>query len=350
MIKKIGMWILIALGMFFLVAFVGGWIFSAPGHKGEVTDHFDGTRFTNPNDVVAKGFGDLIKFLTNRKPGPWQSRMGIPPGEKPSAQSDSLLITYVNHSTFLIQVDGLNILTDPIWSKRTSPMQWLGPKRTRPPGVRFEDLPDIDLVIISHNHYDHLDRNTLQRISQEHNPHVVAPLGVGKYLTKIGMKRVTELDWWQSDETISSVEVTSVPAQHFSGRGMMDRDKTLWAGYVLSTSTGSIYFAGDTGYSDTMFKEIGDRFPNITSAMIPIGAYKPEWFMSPIHVSPEEAVKIHLDTRAKVSMGMHFNTFPLADDGMLEPVDDLKKALQIHGVPPDQFVVLEEGIAYSPGN
>ena len=284
--------------------------------------------------------------MVKREPGSWtsQSLEELPYGEKPIERSDSLIITYVNHSTFLIQVDSMNILTDPVWSDRVSPFSFAGPKRMRPPGISFDDLPPIDVVLISHNHYDHLDVATLKKIKERFNPWILTPLGVDLYLKELGITRTIHIDWWNYTNMSPTLSVYAVPAQHFSGRGLFDRDKTLWAGFVITTVHGNIYFAGDTGYG-SFFKEIGERFGPLKAAMLPIGAYKPQWFMSPVHISPEEAVSVHQEINSELSIGMHYGTFPLADDGQFDPQQDLSKAIIENKVNPSVFILLKEGEA-----
>jgi L-ascorbate metabolism protein UlaG (beta-lactamase superfamily) len=341
------MWIF----LFILIAIVllitlSGVLLAAPRYKGPVTDHFDGKRFINPNGVPAKGVYEVLKWMMSRKRGPWTEITSSDHGKHPLDHfRDGIRITFINHSTFLIQVDGLNILTDPVWSKRTSPFTFAGPKRMRPPGIRFEDLPRIHAVLLSHNHYDHLDLATMRMIFGGHHPQIITPLGVKAFLDQQKIAGAADLDWWDERPLNQTVKVQSVPAQHFSGRGSTDRDATLWCGYMITTSRGKIYFAGDTGYNNKTFKEIGERCGDIEVSLIPIGAYKPAWFMSPIHVSPEEAVQIHLDVRSKVSIATHFGTFPLADDGYDEPVNDLKLALAKHNLTTDDFIAMKEGEA-----
>ncbi len=342
-LKKIMFWFLTII-IIVLVSFnVIGFFISAPKYKGPVCDHFNGKTFINPGGVKAKGFIDVIKWSTNRQRDPWIEEGNVGYGEKPLERiDDGVKVTFVNHSTFLIQVDGLNILTDPVWGERTSPVSFMGPKRMRPPGIRFEDLPQIDIVIISHNHYDHLDVPTLKKLIDKFNPKIITPLGVGAFVENMGARDITDMDWWQELGLSENITIACVPAQHFSGRGTFDRDATLWCGYVLKRSSGSIYFAGDSGYGD-FFKDIGSKYPNIRLSMIPIGAYLPKWFMSPIHISPEEAVQVHKDVGSEVSISMHFGTFPLADDGLARPVNDLEKALEEQRVGKESFLVLEEG-------
>ncbi len=340
------MFIILGSALMVAVSFLlVGMLISAPAHNGPASDHFDGKKFINPGNAQAKGLRDVFQWMMQRQQGPWTEIKETSYGEKPTANiHDGIKITFVNHSTFLIQVNGVNILTDPVWSERTSPFSFAGPKRMKQPGIRFEDLPRIDYVIISHNHYDHLDINTLKSIFKIHQSKIITPLGVKSFLDNNQISTATDLDWWHEISLSDSLSIQSVPAQHFSGRGISDRDATLWAGYVIKNHQGNIYFAGDTGYNPVTFKEIGERCAPITVALIPIGAYKPAWFMSPIHCSPAEAVQIHFDVKASQSIATHFGTFPLADDGEHEPVTELAEALKQSNLPAGKFLVLKEGV------
>lgn len=339
-------WFLAAILLLIFATSIVDLIIKAPGYKGSQSDHFNGKTFRNLDGIKARGFSDILKWALTGDPGAWMqlNEKDTNFGSVSHSRIDNgnVHITFVNHATFLIQIDGINILTDPIWSLRASPFQWIGPKRMRPPGIRFEDLPDIDIVLISHNHYDHLDINTILKLREKFDPKFITPLGVSPFLKKNGIDHTSEMDWWEQQEINQLLSVSAVPAQHFSGRGLSDRDKTLWCGYVLQTPSTTIYFAGDTGY-DGFFKKIGSQFNPIDIALIPIGAYRPRWFMRPIHVNPEEAVFIHNDIGAKTSIGMHFGTFPLADDGMTEPRKDLEKAKKKHGLSDNEFVTIREG-------
>lgn len=318
-----------------------GFATSAPGYKGPVSAHFNGSKFLNGEGYDEQGFRQLLKWATNRAPGEWTElkEEDFEYGKKPASRiSDSThVITYINHSTFLIQLDNLNIITDPVYSERVSPFSFAGPKRMRPPGIRFEDLPEIDIVLISHNHYDHLDINTIKKIRDAFDPLFITPLGVDLYLKKNGVSNTASLDWWEEAQVSESTDIAAVQAQHFSSRGPFDRDKTLWAGFVIKSQQGNIYFAGDTGYN-TFFKEIGERYAPIKTALIPIGAYIPRWFMSPVHVDPVQGIQIHKDVKAEFSIGMHFGTFPLADDGHDDPINEFNAA-----VGNENFVLLGEG-------
>jgi L-ascorbate metabolism protein UlaG (beta-lactamase superfamily) len=332
--------IIVIIAIFSIV----GLILSGPKYSGPVTDHFDGKKFTNPTGIKAKGFSEVLKWAFNRKRGPWPEAKNLSYGAKPIARVDrGVKITFVNHSTFLIQTNGLNILTDPVWSERASPFTFMGPKRKRIPGIKLEDLPTIDLILLSHNHYDHLDLATLKKIFNTHHPKIITPLGVKALLEKNNIEGADDLDWWDEYKLNDHITIQATPAQHFSSRGTFDRDATLWCGFVIKRKEGNIYFAGDTGYNSKTFIEIGERCAPLNIALIPIGAYKPTWFMSPIHCSPEEAVQIHIDIKSFQSIATHFGTFPLADEGGEEPVSDLRAALDAKNIAREKFIALTEG-------
>ena len=304
-------------------------LFSAPRYRGPKSDHFDGKRFLNLRPTRHAGFLDLIKWLTHREPGQWSRWREVTPSVPPE-RVDGLRVTWVNHSTMLVQVANVNILTDPIWSARCSPVSWAGPRRHHAPGIRFEDLPPIDAVLISHNHYDHLDVPTLRRLNRKHT---FVGLGNAAFV-----KGATDLDWWESVPLTNDVRVHCVPAQHFSSRGVTDRDANLWCGFVLETPRGSIYFAGDTGYGPH-FAMIRERFGAMALALLPIGAYRPEWFMCSVHISPRDAVRAARELGAAVSIPMHYFTFHLGDDGQDEPAEVLRREL----TPDVRFTILEPG-------
>jgi L-ascorbate metabolism protein UlaG (beta-lactamase superfamily) len=314
-------------------------------YHGPVSDHFDGEHFYNRPNGLPQGTGSLAKWLANREPGPWPRWVDAAPGPPPPERvSDRVRATFVGHSTALIQMDGVNILCDPIWSQRASPFSWIGPRRHRAPGIRFEHLPPIDLVLQSHDHYDHFDVPTLRRIGSQWQPGFGVPLGVAPRLTSKGIakdEQIRELDWWQSADALNKLRITAVPARHFSGRGLRDRNETLWCGYVIEGASGVVYFAGDTGYG-AHFREIAGRFPKIRLAFLPIGAFRPQWFMGPVHISPEDAVRAHEQVGAATSIAIHFGTFHLADDGQDEPVIELQRALDARKVA-HRFWVLDAG-------
>jgi L-ascorbate metabolism protein UlaG (beta-lactamase superfamily) len=241
-------------------------------------DHYRNGRFFNPG-VPLQRFRKSLKWITHRRVGPWRDFIASLPGDKPPEKvaGSDLRVTFVNHATLVLQTEGYNLITDPIWSNRASPVQWIGPKRHREPGIRFKDLPRIDCILISHNHYDHLDKTTLRRLRARDRPAIFCPLGVGKLLGKLGFQEIYELDWWR-DHPWRQLRLHCVPAQHFSARTPFDRNRSLWCGWVIECPTGDIYFAGDTGFGEH-FAAVAKRFQNPRLALLPIGAYQPEWFM-----------------------------------------------------------------------
>ncbi|MCC5811378.1 MAG: MBL fold metallo-hydrolase [Ectothiorhodospiraceae bacterium] len=305
--------------------------------------HHDGARFRNNYPHASRGPLKLARwvwdYITN-----WPRAVRFPMADNAPAflranRTESTL-TWIGHATFLIQLGGLNILTDPHLSPRAAPLQWLGPKRVMPPGLAFEDLPPIDLVVISHDHYDHLDDPTVRRLIGSHQPHFFVPLRLGRWLRKRGAEHVTELDWWQAAGHGES-RLTAVPVQHFSGRGPF-HNRTLWAGWMLELAGRKVFFAGDTGYSRD-FADIGRRFAPVDLALLPIGAYESRHFMKPVHVSPEEAVRIHHDIGARHSVAMHWGTFRLTQEPMNEPVERLQVALEGQGLRSEAFTVMQHG-------
>lgn len=333
--------IAVCLALFYLLA---DRAFSAPRYRGPITNHFDGRKFRNLEPPERKGFIDFLRWQLTSRPGRWNRWTDSQPGEPPPVRvSDGRMrVTFINHATVLIQMDGLNILTDPIWSERASPVSWAGPRRHRAAGLRFEDLPPIDLVLISHNHYDHLDLQTLKRLSARHRPRFIVGLGNQALLNSAGISGSVELDWWQDVKVGDGLEVTCVPAKHFSGRGLSDADATLWCGYVIEGPSGRVYFAADTALG-SHFHEIKERFGPLRLALLPIGAYLPRWFMQPVHLSPKESVEAHKILGAGVSLAIHFGTFALADEGEFEPVAKLREALMKEEQYAPRFWVLEAG-------
>jgi L-ascorbate metabolism protein UlaG (beta-lactamase superfamily) len=316
------------------------------GWDGPVTDHFDGKHFHNIGNV-SQGDGGMRggfwKWILNRPENEWVWRENTTSGTpKERVNGMELSVTMVNHATLLIQTEGLNILTDPMWSYRASPFSFVGPHRYRNPGIRFEDLPPIDAVIVSHNHYDHMDIPTLLRLNGEWNPKILVPLGNKAYLSDRGIANVEEVDWWEKREVKSGITISSVPAQHFSARALSDRNTTLWGGFMIEAPSGKIYFAGDTGYGP-FIEKISERWDGVRLALVPIGAFNPRFFMGPVHVDPDEALRLAEHLKAKTVIPMHFGTFHLADDGQDEPMEKLKEAIAARGDTSPTVMALENG-------
>jgi L-ascorbate metabolism protein UlaG (beta-lactamase superfamily) len=311
-----------------------------PGYHGPASDHFDGQRFFNPSGASAdRSLADVLRWQLTAKRKPWPAWVEntVAPALPGSLEPGELAITFINHITFLLQYRGMNMLTDPVFSLRASPVQWLGPKRRHHPGVPFEALPPIHAVLLSHNHYDHLDLQALRRLSDEHHSLIITPLGNSAFLKEQGIEPSVDLDWWQ-DFQYRHATITLTPAQHWSGRGPGSRNRNLWGGFIVSCEKQRLYFAGDTGYG-SHFRDIGARVGAIDVALLPIGAYEPRWFMGVQHMNPAEAVQAHLDLASRFSIATHFGCFRLTDEGIDEPVHDLAEALKRNGVGTDRFAV-----------
>ena len=323
---------------------LGSCLFAAPGHEGPPSAHFNGREFRNQVEADPKGVGDLLKWWRSQDRGPWKPYTHHEPGPPPPAQVEvgQLRVTFINHATTLIQLDGVNIITDPIYSKRASPVRFAGPKRVRPPGIRFEDLPRIHLVLVSHNHYDHLDIPTLGRLEKAHGPMILTGLGNSRLLASRGMERAMDLDWWESVAITHEVRVHFVPAQHWSQRGLGDRNRTLWGGFVIEGRSHRVYFAGDTGFGPH-FAQIRQRFGPPSLALLPVGVFRPRWLMRDMHLNPSDAVRAHRTLEAKRSVGIHLGTFRLGDDGQEEPERELHKALKEAGIAKERFQILGFG-------
>jgi N-acyl-phosphatidylethanolamine-hydrolysing phospholipase D len=310
-------------------------------------------------DAVDKPLGDLLRWRWNV----WRQDLPPPPqSPTPTTTADLAAIhanakagvamqpaiTWIGHASMLVQASGLNVLTDPVFSERASPVQFAGPARAQPPGVALADLPPIDVVVISHNHYDHLDKNTVDALHTRGagNTLFLVPLGLKTWMAERGIDNVMELDWWQS-HTVRGVEFYFTPVQHWSARGLGDRSQTLWGGWAVFGAGFHWYFSGDTGYSRD-FTDTRERFAarnpgGFDLALIAVGAYEPRWFMKEQHVNPAEAVQIHKDLGAKRSVGVHWGTFNLTDEPLDQPPRDLAQARQAQGIGESEFSLMKIG-------
>ena len=304
------------------------------------SDHFDGRTFRNLRNVAPRPFSDVPRMMSERG-APWPANVPVEP-QQPAPLGDAIaVVTFIGHATFLIQTPAGNIITDPIYSDIAGPLNLAGPRRSRAPGVRFEDLPPIAAVLLSHNHYDHCDIGTLRRIRKRFDPVLITPIGNARMGRKAGLKRVQELDWWQTAD-IAPWPITLTPSQHFSARTPFDRNRALWGGFMIEVGERRLYFAGDSGYGN-LFREIRQRLGPIDFAMLPIGAYEPRWFMHPIHMNPAEAVQAHLDIESPRSVAMHYGTFRMTIEGIDAPVIALDEARRANGVSASQFSTLDFG-------
>jgi N-acyl-phosphatidylethanolamine-hydrolysing phospholipase D len=341
------------------IAFLSFSSFSDAQNDNAVKAHHTPTGFQNNYvTTVSKSFPDLLRWQ-------WASWRMDKPASQPAPRTAANLtllktptspsVTWIGHATTLVQANGLNVLVDPIFSERASPVQIFGPKRVQPPGVAMADLPDIDAVLISHNHYDHLDRISVAQLDEKAKAAgkttlFIVPLGLKSWFNGIGIDNVVELDWWEH-HALKGVEFHLTPVQHWSARSINDRSATLWGGWAVFGDDFHWYYAGDTGYSRD-FADTAKHFaPRQTEALgggfdlalVPIGAYEPRWFMAQQHVNPMESVRIHQDVEAKRSIGVHWGTFKLTDEPLDQPPRDLAVARQALGVKEVNFDVLAVG-------
>ena len=318
-------------------------------YQGPTSDHFDGERFFNPDHPPTdRSLGDLLRWRFGGGRRHWPEAL-VTRQVVPAARVAGLTITMVGHATVLIQAAGRNLLVDPLWSDRASPVGWAGPRRVNAPGIAFDRLPPIDVVLVTHNHYDHLDVPTLRRLVARDRPRIVTPLGNDTILNAaLGNVAVDARDWGQSVELGDGLVVWVHPANHWSARGLGDRRMALWSGFVVTTPAGSVYVAGDTGYgTGAIFRTLKARHPALDVAVLPIGAYAPRWFMQAQHVDPAEAVQIMLDSGAAQALGVHWGTFPLTDEARTEPRDRLREELARRELPDAAFLALEPGDVWS---
>jgi L-ascorbate metabolism protein UlaG (beta-lactamase superfamily) len=320
-------------------------------YNGSVSDHFDGERFFDPNGVPPRSRAYLLRWFVERRwrgdSAKWPAWAPSPFADRPPPRVDGAAwrIAYVGHASLLVQTAGLNMLLDPVWSKRASPFRFIGPKRVNDPGIAFADLPPVDVVLVSHGHYDHLDLATLSRLAAEHRPRVITPFGNDAIMRSHDPAIAAEAyDWEDRIELGAGIAVTLVPTRHWSARNLSDRNMSLWASFVIETPAGRIYFVADSGYGDGgHFRTVRARHGPLRLAILPIGAYEPRWFMREQHMNPAEAVQAFIDCGAALALGHHFGTFQLTDEPIDAPLIALADALRAAAIPAERFRTLRPG-------
>jgi L-ascorbate metabolism protein UlaG (beta-lactamase superfamily) len=317
-------------------------------YDGPASDHFDGERFFDPDGVPPRSLGEVLRwqFGRHRQRQAWPEWAPSPYADTPPLLVDGnkARLSFVGHASWLIQTAGLNLLIDPIWSERASPVGWAGPKRHNHPGIAFEKLPPIDAVLVSHGHYDHLDLATLSRLAAKFSPRVITPLGNDVTMRGADAAIKAEAFDWHDRVDLGSVAVTLVPTRHWSARGLFDRNKALWASFVLETPAGKIYLVCDSGYGDGKhFSRVAEAHGPLRLAILPIGAYEPRWFMRDQHMNPQDAVKALANCGATQALAHHHGTFQLTDEAIDAPVTALQAALEEANIPPERFVALKPG-------
>jgi L-ascorbate metabolism protein UlaG (beta-lactamase superfamily) len=320
-------------------------------YRGPASDHFDGARFFDPHGASPKSRRDLLRWFVDRRrratKAKWPVWAPSPYADRPPSRVKGATwrISYVGHASFLIQTAGLNILLDPVWSKRASPSRFIGPKRVNDPGIAFADLPPIDLVLVSHGHYDHLDVRTLSRIAAAHRARVITPLGNDVIMRNFDPAIAAEAyDWGDRIDVGVGLAVTLVASRHWSARNLSDRNQALWASFVIEAPGGRIYHVADSGYGDgDYFRSARQRHGPFKVATLPIGAYEPRWFMGDHHMDPAEAVQALIDCGAEIAFAHHHGTFQLTDEPMDAPLLALADALNAAGISPERFAALRPG-------
>lgn len=317
-----------------------------PYYGGPTSDHFNGTRFFNPDGIEPLGFRELLRWNFGESRARWPKRLELPMPARPAQKvsGSDLRVTMIGHASMLIQVADLNILVDPVWSERASPLSFAGPKRVIEPGIEFDHLPPVDVVIVTHNHYDHLDLATLKRLCEAFNPLILTPLGNDTIIRLAAPNaRIVPLDWGESWE-VEGVTFTAEPCHHWSARGLRDRSMALWAAFVIETPAGRIYHIGDTGFhGGRNYRALAEKYGDFRLAILPIGAYEPRWFMEAQHQNPAEAVEGFRLIKAAHAIGHHFGTFQLTNEPIGDPVDHLAEALLAAEIESTRFRPLGAG-------
>lgn len=330
-----------------MILFIGYLLVSCASSREDLitnSPNFKDGIFNNTHSVEKHSFWKILwtGLTSDIKRATWPEWVDLRSDDVPLAtvKESDVRITFVNHATFLIQAVGMNILTDPVFSERTSPFSFIGPKRIHAPGISLDKLPKIDAIIISHDHYDHLDLDSINKFVNRDNPKLFMGLGVSGRLDDT--KNATELDWWQNVKVSNNLELWFLEVQHFSGRTLTDRDSTLWGGFLLQLEGRNIYFGGDSGYADH-YKRTYELFGPMDISFLPIGAYAPRNMFKPVHLAPFEAVQAHIDLASKLSIGMHYGSFQLSAESRNEPVELLERAKQKANLVDSDFIVLEVG-------
>jgi L-ascorbate metabolism protein UlaG (beta-lactamase superfamily) len=325
-------------------------------YSGPVSDHFDGERFFDPCGAPPRSRRDLLRWFFDRRwrgtQSKWPAWAPSPYADRPPARVDGapLRISYVGHASWLVQTAGVNMLLDPVWSKRASPFRAVGPRRVNDPGIAFAHLPPIDVVLVSHGHYDHLDLATLSRLSAAHRARVITPLGNDTIMRNHDPTIAAEAyDWDDRVEIAAGIAVTPLAARHWSARNLSDRNMALWASFVIEAPAGRVYFVADSGYGDgRYFRRARERHGPFRLAILPIGAYEPRWFMRDHHMNPAESVQALIDCGADTALAHHHGTFQLTDEPIDAPLVALADALQAAGIPPERFRALRPGQVWQP--
>lgn len=309
-----------------------------------VSDHFNGKTFFQRHHRLTGNIRDLWRWKLTGSPRPWPRSVALPAASpRPVPRNGELVATWIGHATFLLQTATLNVLVDPIFSARASPVRWAGPRRVHPPALALDELPRIDAVLVSHDHYDHCDLASLRALAARHDPVFIAPLRHRDLLSSAGARRIVELDWWEGHAIGAAASATLTPAKHWSNRLGTPRNHRLWGGFFLQLGAKRTWFVGDTGYDAEIFRAVRARCAAPDLALVPIGAYEPQWLMAPAHLNPAEAVQLHRDVGAQLSVAMHWGTFQLTDEARDDPPAALAEARAAAGVPEADFRIVPPG-------
>jgi len=340
----------VLLGAILMILLLGLVFFSiscslimVPEYHGPITDHYDGQYFYNLEPTEEKSFWDVLKWRVGGSRPAWPKAISINPAQPEKfIEGKYVRLTFVGHASVLLQTEGLNFLIDPVWSKVIGPTNTFGVGRTHPPGIEFHNLPSIQFVAISHNHYDHLDLPTLIDLNKTFHPLFLEGLGNKAFLEQSDIENAVDLDWWQEYKVNEKIKVIATPAKHWSMRSWGNRNQTLWLSFAFQTPHHKIYFSGDTGYGKH-FQMIRERLGPMDICLLPIGAYEPRWFMKGHHMNPEDTVKAHQDLGCKKTLGIHFGTFHLTDEAYGQPEEDFKNAIEAAGLSTNDLRVLKPG-------